>query len=65
MTVGGDLVTAAPGSRREEWEGEGGKGKGRGEEGKREGGKGEGGKSVPANKNLRLHPCSSRIEMFV
>ena len=33
-----------------------GEGKGRGEGGKREG-KGEGRRSVPANKNLRLHPC--------
>ena len=39
---------------RGEWEGEG-NGKGEGGNGKREG-KGEGRRSVPANKNLRLHP---------
>jgi len=47
----------------EEWEGEGGKGREReeGREGRGNEGKGEGGKSVPANKNLRLHPCLSVI----
>jgi len=46
------------GEGREEWEGEGGKGREReeGREGRGKEGKGEGGKSVPANKNLRLHP---------
>ena len=40
------------GGREEEWEGEGrGDGRGRGD------GKGKGRRSVPANKNLRLHPC--------
>ena len=52
---------------REGWGGEGrvgreGEGKGKGEGGKGREGKGEGRRNVPANKNLRLHPCPPLVK---